>query len=340
MDKFLIIRLSSLGDIIHTLPAFSALREGYPGAEIRWLVEDKGKEILDLVPGLDDIFVLRSRTSRKGLKETWSELRQLRKEVKDKEQISLDFQGLIKSAFFSYLSGAKVRLGFSRSNLKEPQARFFYTKKLHEVSEKDHVIQKNLKLLSMVGVDEKKIQFPLHIPDEYKETVSKKLQSLGYEGQKLIIMNVGAAWETKRWFSGGWIELSKWIISEKSDFFPLLLWGNEIEKELAESINAETSISIAPPLSLKEVLSLIQMSSLVISGDTFALQAACAFSIPVVGLFGPTNPERNGPFDPKDKVIFHEISCSYCYKRKCSSLECLKKITPEKVIELCSERMK
>jgi lipopolysaccharide heptosyltransferase I len=340
MDKFLIIRLSSLGDIIHTLPAFSALRESYPEAEIRWLVEDKGKEILDFVPGLDDIFVVHSRASRKGLKETLKELRQLRKKIKDKKQIALDFQGLIKSAFFSSLSGAKVRLGFSRSNLKESQARFFYTKKLPEVSEKDHVIYKNLELLTMVGVDEKKIHFPLNIPEEYKETMNKKLKSFGYEGQKLIIMNVGAAWETKRWFSEGWIELSKWIISEKSDSFPLLLWGNEIEKELAESIKTETSISVAPPLSLKEVLSLIQMSSLVISGDTFALQAACAFSVPVVGLFGPTNPKRNGPFDPKDKVAFHEITCSYCYKRKCPSLECLRKITPEEVIELCSERLR
>jgi heptosyltransferase-1 len=151
---------------------------------------------------------------------------------------------------------------------------------------------------------------------------------------------VGAAWETKRWFSERWVALSKWIITEKSEYFPILLWGTETEKKLAESIRAETSIPIAPPLSLKEALALVQMSYLVVSGDTFALQAACALSIPIVGIFGPTNPKRNGAFDPRDKCAFHEMSCSYCYKRKCSTIECLKKITPEEVIELCSERLR
>jgi heptosyltransferase-1 len=87
-------------------------------------------------------------------------------------------------------------------------------------------------------------------------------------------------------------------------------------------------------MTIKEVMALVKESSLLISGDTFALQAACALSRPVVGIFGPTNPGRNGPFSPEDKVAFHEIPCSFCYKRKCSKLECLKKISAEQVASL------
>jgi heptosyltransferase-1 len=85
---------------------------------------------------------------------------------------------------------------------------------------------------------------------------------------------------------------------------------------------------------------LAKESSLLVSGDTFALQVACAFSRPVVGIFGPSNPRRNGPFSPHDKVAFHEIECSYCYKRTCPTIECLKKITPQEVAALSHKLLK
>ena len=78
-------------------------------------------------------------------------------------------------------------------------------------------------------------------------------------------------------------------------------------------------------------MALVRRAFVLVSGDTFALQAACAFSVPVVGLFGPTTPGRNGPFSKQDRVVFHELECSHCYKRTCSQHQCLDKITPEEV---------
>ena len=112
MDKFLIVRLSSLGDIIHTLPAFSALRQSFPKATISWLVEDSGKEILDFVPGLDRIVVLYSKKWSKASKKFWREFFRVVKDLREKDQIALDFQGLVKSGLFGFLSGAKTRIGF------------------------------------------------------------------------------------------------------------------------------------------------------------------------------------------------------------------------------------
>ena len=333
MDNYLIVRLSSLGDIIHTLPAFSALRKTYPNGKISWVVEDKGKEILDFVPGIDKTVVTRTEGWRIGTRKFWKDISRLKKGIKNKDQVALDFQGLIKSGFIVYLSGAKKKIGFHRKNLRESLAGLFYTDQLEEVPETIHVIDKNLRLLTLLGIQQTDYEFPLILPEELVRSVKEKLLEIGYkEDKKLVVLNVGAAWKTKRWFSENWVELINLL--KRDNLYLLILWGNDEEKILAEEVQEKTGIPLAPDLSLKEVLALVKGSSLLVSGDTFALQVACAFSRPVVGLFGPTNPKRNGPFRPQDKVAFHEMECSYCYKRSCSNLECLKKITPKEVADL------
>lgn len=338
MNRFLIIRLSSLGDIIHTLPAFSALRKNFQDAEITWVVEEKGKEILELVSGIDRIVPVTLKRWRIGSRRFWKDLSALKREIKNRNQIAIDFQGLVKSGFFAYLSKAKKRIGFHRKNLKEPPAALFYTDRLEEISEDVHVIRKNLKLVSLLGIEERAYDFPLTIPDELSKSISRILENLGYDGQKkLVLLNVGAAWVTKRWYPERWSRLIQ-ELSDKETFL-LLLWGNEEEREIAAQIGQETGVAMVPSLSLKEVVALVKETSLVVSGDTFALQVACAFSKPVVGLFGPTNPKRNGPFGAQDRVAFHELECSFCYKRDCSKLDCLERITPEEVATLCQESL-
>lgn len=323
MENFLIIRLSSLGDIIHTLPAFSSLRKNFPQAKISWIVGKKGKEILDFVPGIDEVIVF----PEKG----W------RKRIRNKNSIALDFQGLVKSGFMALLSGARKRIGFHRKNLKEPLASFFYTERLEELSEGIHVISKNLKLLSKLGIKDERYEFPLQLDEKIRDEVREKLRKIGYENKnKLIIHNIGGAWETKRWFTEKWIALIERM--KKEELFPLLLWGNEEERKLAEEVSEKANIPVAPFLSVKEVMALIKESSLLVSGDTFALQAACAFSVPVVAIFGPTNPRRNGPFNPRDKVAFARLDCAPCYKRTCSTgLKCLERISAEEVAGMALE---
>jgi len=340
MDKFLIIRLSSLGDIIHTLPAFAALRNYFPEAKIFWLVENKGKDILDFVPGIDRTIVLSSKKSRVVSKKFWAEFRRVVREIRQKDQVVLDFQGLGKSGLFAFLSNSKTRIGFHKKNLREPGASIFYTEYLDPISEKMHIVSKNLKLLTRIGIQNDTYEFPLQIPEALSKSVLEKMREQGYRGDnRLVVLNVGAAWETKRWFVERWIELIR-ILNEKNlGLFFLLLWGTETERALAEDIHAKTDSAMAPQLSLKEVMALVKEADLLISGDTFALQVACALSRPVVGLFGPTTPKRNGPFNEQDRVAFHEMECSHCYKRKCSSLECLKKITPQEVAMLSLQRL-
>jgi lipopolysaccharide heptosyltransferase I len=336
---FLIIRLSSLGDIIHALPAFSAIRKNFPQAEISWLVEEKGKDILELVPGIDRIIPVTVKKWTPCSRRFWREFASLKKKIRNPNQTVIDFQGLIKSGLFAYFSRAKRRIGFHRKNLREPLASLFYTERAQETSENIHVIQKNLYLLTLLGIEEDEFDFPLHLPHGLRESTRDKIKKLGYNGQKkLVVFNVGAAWETKRWPAQRWAKMIRMISSEK--LFFLILWGTKAEKALAAQVSQITGVPATPILSLKEVMALIQECTLLVSGDTFALQAACALAKPVVGIFGPTNPDRNGPFRARDKVAFHKLACSYCYKRVCSNPACLEKITPEEVASLCLEALR
>ena len=324
MDKFLIIRLSSLGDIIHALPAFAALRRGFPGARIAWVVEAAGKDLLGLVPGIAAVIVRRE----KG----W-----IRK-IRDKDQIALDFQGLGKSALIARLSGARKRIGFSGKNLREPAASLFYTDRLEAFPEDGHVIAKNLKLLSKLGLDAgtEEYEFPIVIPESLDRTVRNALADLGRRsGQGIVICNVGAAWESKRWAPERWIEFLR--RDRREGLFHLLLWGNASEKEAALRIGAATGTPVAPFFTVPEVLALIKGSRLLISGDTFALQAACALDIPVVGIFGPTNPVRNGPFRARDRTALFPMDCHPCYKGTCPSTKCMSAVEAEVVAGLVRE---
>jgi heptosyltransferase-1 len=214
--------------------------------------------------------------------------------------------------------------------LREKSASWFYTETLEKIDESIHVIQKNLQLLHLLGIQEEKYEFPLLIPADLKDRINILLTGLGYsQNKKIVLFNVGAAWETKLWTAGKWTELIERLLKERQDIFPILLWGTENEKKIADEVRMQTEATSVPLLTLQEAIALINQADLVVSGDTFALQAACALSRPVVGIFGPTNPKRNGPFNSWDKVVFHEIECSYCYKRTCSKLLCLEKTTPE-----------
>jgi len=340
MNDFLIIRLSSLGDIIHTLPAFCALRKSFPESNIRWLVEDKGAEILACVPGIDQIITARIKHWGLTSPKFWSETTRIKREIQDRDQVVFDFQGLLKSGFLARLSKAKKRAGFHRSNLKESMASLFYTDQLDKVPEDLHVISKNLKLLTLVSVAEDAFEFPLRIDPSAQESVVHTLAEQGFgASQKLIILNIGAAWETKRWPAERWVELIQRLNRLKPDLFLLLLWGSEAEEITAQNIKRETGVCMAPFLTIKEVMALASEADLVVSGDTFALQAACALDRPVVGIFGPTNPKRNGPFRDSDRVAYHEMECSRCYKRTCEHLECLDKISAEEVTELCRQSL-
>lgn len=329
--KILIVKLSSLGDIVHTFPAFKAIRDNYPESKICWVVERSGAEILKSLQGLDEIIIFDTLNWRKKpfslgtLKELAESTRKLRKEKFD---IAIDFQGTLKSSFITFISNAKERIGFGRGNLREPISSIFYTKKAEKFPDNIHVILKNLLLLEIIGIRESfpffpKIRLDADLPED-----------LNFDREHTIILNGGGGWETKIWVKGRWRELALRI--KELGYEPLFLWGNILEKERMEE-ESKGDIPIAPFLTIPQLMKLISLSRLVISGDTFPLHIADALGIPVVGIYGPSSPFRNGPISKNSRIVFHELSCSFCYKRKCKDLECMKRIDVESVLQKVKE---
>ena len=327
--SFLIVRLGSLGDLIHTLPAVAVLRRAHPDARIDWLVEAPHRGLLDLVPIVSSVIVLKGR-SLGGWLATSRELRARRYDV------ALEFQGLVKSAALARFSGAREVVGFDRAALREPMARWFYTR-VAEVGEGRHVIDKNLALVAQVAqVAQGPLEFPIQAVD------SPAVAALRRQGHtKFALVNPGAAWPNKRWPADRFGAIAK-SLRDEHRLTPVVLWGPG-ERALAESVVAASggAAIVAPETQLRDLVALSQASSFMISGDTGPLHIACAAGVPTVALFGPTDARRNGPWDPRDVVLSRYDQCACHYKRQCQQPDawCLREISVDEVREAVRRRL-
>lgn len=338
-----IIKLSSLGDIIHTLPAFTLLREAYPDAKISWIVNPLGAKLLGNFPGIDDIFILDLK--KKGILNKLREIKRIRSIYGKRFDLLLDFQGLLKSAILAWLLDSKVSIGFHKKNLKEPLSRLFYKQRAEFFNESDHVVLKNIHLLaglkdqviySRIRECEKKkfsldrIDVKLANLSPWENGVKQFLSRNQLEINNFIILNIGGGWKTKLLYIDQYIEI---INSVKAKYRVVILWGNEKEKKVAEEVARNTGVKVADFFNLKELILFITYSRLLVSGDTLALHLADLVKTPSVGIFGPTSPFRNGSLMEKSISIYKKLHCGFCYKKKCGTMECIKKININKIIK-------
>jgi lipopolysaccharide heptosyltransferase I len=296
--KILIVRLGALGDIVHAVPAVAALRRGLPSAQIDWLVDERYSEVVDLIRGIDARITVDPSAK-------WRELpRVVRRLRQERYDAALDFQGLLKSAVLARSSGAARVIGFSRHVLRERAAAVFY----HEhrsIPRGQHVIAKNLRLAGVLGVDVSQISFPFDVPP-----------GPIIEGP-YAILNPGAAWPNKRWPPAAFGDIAAWL-RDRHGTPSIVLWGPQ-ELELARAVvNASAGAArLAPPTRIGDVLALARGARLVLSGDTGPLHLAAAVGAPIVGLYGPTSPVRNGPWRPQDVSISRNRECACHHQRRC-----------------------
>ena len=304
LQRLLVVRLGSLGDLVHTLPAVSALRRTFPEARIDWVVDRPHAPFLALVPVVTRAVVLGGRTAA-----AWFAIRRtLRAERYD---VAIDFQGLIKSAVFARMSGAGRVIGFDRRALREPAARWFYSERV-DVGEGQHVIQKNLRLAGALGASADRLEFPLAPIDS---PVLGALRDRGVD--RFALVNPGAAWPNKRWPPASFGRLAR-ALRDRHGLRSVVLWGPG-EASLADDVvrASEGAAVTAPPTSISDLVALARAASLVISGDTGPLHIAAAVGVPAVALFGPTNTRRNGPWDDADISISLYDRCDCHYERRC-----------------------
>jgi lipopolysaccharide heptosyltransferase I len=339
--QVLIVKLSSIGDVVHTLPAAALLRRALPDAHIAWVVERRASAILKDSPVIDELIEIDSRAWRKdffrgaGIGEFRERLGQLRDvpgvNGSGRADIALDFQGLIKSGLLAFVSRAKRRIGFETDELRETPSRVFLTEQI-ETAELKHVIEKNLALARAAVSDSNNptsqmqptpggYEFPIAVSTDDEKYVDEIIEN---RGVGFGIINPGGGWPTKLWPSELYAQLADWLWSD-CGLASFVTYGPG-EEVLAQRVADRARSGAARPIAstLKQYVALARRASLFIGGDTGPLHLAAASGTPIVGLYGPTSAERNGPFDHRDITVGRDLWCrAECHRRSCWHWECM-----------------
>jgi lipopolysaccharide heptosyltransferase I len=328
VTRVLIVRLGSLGDVIHGIPVAAALRERHPAARIDWVTDPRYVELLAMVPAVDRAVPLDTRR----LAALTAIVREARRNRYD---AAIDLQGLLKSAVLARACGAERTIGFPAGHLREPAARFFYTQ-TPDPGAAAHVIAKNLALAAALGADPSRITFPVRIPSSaVADRIASTAGSGGY-----VLVNPGAAWPNKRWPPERFGAVAA-SVRERHGMRAIVLWGPG-EEALAAAVAAAArgAADVAPQTTITDLAAIAARARLMLSGDTGPLHVAAAVGTPIVALFGPTWPERNGPWSTADVTLSRNADCVCHYERRCRRARaCIEDIDVDEVLAAIDRRL-
>jgi len=326
--KILIVKPSSLGDVVHSLPFLNAMKTCFPGAEIHWVIAKGLEGLLDGNPMIERLWIIHKDSWKKinNAKDTVTEIKNLFKDLK-KEQFDLviDLQGLLRSGVITKASGAPVRIGFKEAR---EGSRFFYT---HKVAggKYVHAVDRYLKIARFLGCDVSDIYFPF--------APAMSLSSLSTQNSKFNIREPyaviipGARWKTKRWPPEKFGELASRLPVQS------VIVGSKSDKDVADeivSLSNGKAVSLAGKTSLKELTAVMRKAKFVVSNDSGPMHIAAALGIPVYAIFGPTDPRRTGPYGEGHTIIRAEMPCAPCLKKKCDDMRCMNGLSAERVYEI------
>jgi heptosyltransferase I len=316
IDRLLIVRLSAMGDVMHTLPAAYALREAFPRAMIGWLIEERWAELL-CAPGsprrgqrspqrplADWVHTVNLSGWRKSLftiptvqqiATVWNDVRGARYDV------AVDLQGAIRSAVLARWSRARVVYGAAEP--RESPSSLWYTRKV--IASGTHVIEQNLSLATAVA--ERQMQMPRVELPRHPESETQMDRQLAKHGiSNFAILNPGAGWGAKRWPGERYGQVARALA--KNGVRSILNYGPGEEGLAQQAEAASEGAAIALKSSITELIALSRRARLFVGGDTGPLHLAAALNVPVVGIFGPTDPARNGPYGTRSIVLRNPTS--------------------------------
>jgi heptosyltransferase-1 len=290
--RFLVLRLGSLGDIVHTFPAVAGLREAFPGAEIVWLAHPRW-ELLVQSSGLVSAIWPMDPRHTPSLRKAIRDIRAARWDA------AIDYQGLWKSAGLAFLGGVKTRIGFSSETIRELGVPILYTDRVHCVT--THIADQNGELSSRAGARHGVAPFSLGIHEEACRVVREYLQAEKLE--RYIVLSPGGGWRSKCWPAERFGQLCQ-LIRDQLNLRCVVNYGPG-EDDLALAVR-EASGTADPLLyngALGPLMALLRHATCIVAGDTGPLHLAIALGTPAVALFGPTDPVRNGPYRTGDLVL-------------------------------------
>jgi heptosyltransferase I len=326
--RILLIKPSSLGDIVHTLPVVSALKARWPAAELTWLVKRQWADLVERAEGVDRVWPVDATV------QSWiGQGLALRHEGFD---LAIDLQGLFRSGAMAALSGAPVRIGFANSREGSP---WFYTQKVPVPQVEVHAVDRYLSVAAALGAGSQgPPQFRFKLLDADMTLVRDSFHRAGLSlDQPWIAMNVSARWQTKRW------PLSSFALVldrlQREGLGPVVVMGSAADRQDAQELRTLTKnpfIDLTGAIPLGCLPACFSKATMLITNDSGPMHIAAAMGIPVVAMFGPTSAVRTGPYGDGHQVLTESLPCSPCFSRICRHIpekECLHLIQPDVVFE-------
>ncbi|MEP6934790.1 MAG: glycosyltransferase family 9 protein [Nitrospirota bacterium] len=325
--RILLIKPSSLGDIVHAMPTCAAIRRAYPKARLTWLVKRQWAGLVERIEGVDRVWPVESTFAG------WlSQISLLRAERFD---LVVDLQGLFRSAAIGWLSGSPLLVGFTNGREGSP---WFYSRRVPVPQLDMHAVDRYLLVAKAVGaVESGAPEFRFRIPHTDYDEIDRLLTRSGVTpGTSWVAMNVSARWPTKRWPAASFAEVADRLQQEGCGAVVLIGGSDERAEVIAVSGTMKTpAIDLAGATTVGLLPALLSRASLLITNDSGPMHIAAAVGTPVVALFGPTSAARTGPYGAGHGVLTGKVPCSPCFSRIChnpSPLECLRTVSPEQVL--------
>jgi heptosyltransferase-1 len=348
-SRILLIKLSGLGDVVHTLPVLVKLRARYPKAQIDWLITPEHAEIVCCHPALSNVVPFARRDfSKRGRR--WRALvafLDLLKQIRRaKYDLVIDLHGQARSGFFALVSGARVRIGFDRP-VKDATKHGWrgaregswiaYTHRIPSPTLDVHAIDRYLWVGPLLGLDDNPPDLNIHLPSQTAHNVQRLLEQHDIAASKaLAVLAPGTIWETKRWTIEGFAAVARQFLY---DGFAVALAGAKRDQPRCRQIAAAApgACDLSGKTTPAELAALIQRAEVCVTNDSGAMHVAVSLGKPLVSVFGPTNPVRVGPYHQPESVVRVDLPCSPCNYRWLSQCPfdhaCMKQVTSAMVIE-------
>lgn len=332
--QILLIKPSSLGDIVHAMPTLAALRQAFQQARITWLVKRQWAELVERIDGVDRVWAVDP-----GLAGWLSQVPRIRKEQFD---IAVDLQGLFRSAVIGLLSGAPERIGFANGREGSP---WFYSRLVPVPARDMHAVDRYLLVADTLGrTAESKPEFRFRIMRADRDAGERLLEQHGVmRGAPWIAMNVSARWPTKRWPAASFAAVADRV--QRDGLGKVVLIGGPDERADAAEVQhlmQERAVDLTGATSIGLLPALLSQATSLITNDSGPMHIAAAVKTPVVALFGPTSATRTGPYGAGHLVLTSEVACRPCFSRTCGNtkqLECLTSINPEQVVSAVKRQL-
>jgi len=348
--RILLIRLSSLGDIIHGLPALVALRRAWPEAYLAWLVEDRFADLLRGHDCLDEIITIRRPSAREGLA-WWREARRVGRQLRERRfDLAVDLQGRVKSAWLCALSGAPRRVGFA-NEFRGPVGLRWINESV-PFPPGTHAVRRSLLMAEYLGAASEPVEFRFPVLPEARAWAEEFLRGAGIlpsapeacveastRTRPLVALILGASTPVKTWPPQYFARLIE-VLREAAGAETVLLGGSgEADREAqVQAALGVSPVSAVGQTDLPRLAALLERAQVVVGADTGSLHLAAALDKPVVGLYGPTSPELTGPYGPQHRILWDRPACGSCGRRPtCADRDCMRALTPERVAQAVCE---